>query len=135
VECKSASLSLRKRQKLKQRSSKHLRSRRHQLFGNGSLVWTLATKSLSKPAAHRPVAFPIIWEKAQMAQSNILGCPERPPCPNCRTNMITIGRKMRRDGWEWCSYQCLKCRHSETSQPRRYGLALTAAQTRNTCEM
>ena len=39
--------------------------------------------------------------------------------------MIIIGRKIRRGGFEWCSYQCLKCRHIETSEPGLYGITST----------
>ena len=71
----------------------------------------------------RPYLF--LLELARMPRSNILGCPERPPCPNCGTSMIIIGRKIRRGGFEWCAYQCLKCRHIETSEPGLYGITST----------
>ena len=39
---------------------------------------------------------------------------QRPHCPVCQTRMTTIGVEDAPDGFETRSFECRKCRHTET---------------------
>lgn len=54
-----------------------------------------------------------------MPNSNIVDCPTRPPCPVCGMSMITTARTPERQGYETCTFKCLRCGHTEQSKPAK----------------